>query len=273
MIAVNLQDALLVKRLIDEFAVDVNEKDIYLNTALYHAINIRNGIVVSLLLEKGANLTGRNAFGENALDLAFKNSFVFDNILLAGVNLKPSMQKELLARFGSFNDVLSYVLLNIPHLVMDVFKKIQPENIRLKGYIKQIHLLEHIEIIKAKCQEMVDKSIKNPKYKEAARVAQELTKNLVNETSLLLQNDSVAEKYEEKIAKFQKKCLAHIARAKPVLEEHRCDLWKQILRALVLAFTLPISLPLCALGFFSLKTDSATKLNGFENDLSLVRAG
>jgi len=257
----------LVLRLIDEGIVDINQQDVNGNTILNLAIENYKINVINALLEKGIKITTRNLLGQNALDLAFRNVFAFDEILLAGTRLETSMQKELLAKFGIFKDIFSYAFLNRPYLLMPVFKQIQPDNEKLEAYIKKINLLEHIEIIKLKWQEMVVKSRSNPKYIEAARVAGELTRNLMSETYLLLKHDANLEGNDKKIAKFQSKCLLHIEKAKPILEEHRGDLWKRILRSLIIALTFPISLTMYALGFFSLKTDSAIKLNGFEKDL------
>ena len=263
------RECFLVLRLIDEGIVDINQQDMNGNTILNLAIENYKINLINTLLEKGVKITTRNLLGQNALDLAFKfrNFFAIDDILLAGTRLESSMQQELLAKFGIFSDVLTYVFLNRPDLVMPVFKQIQPDNEKLEAYIKKINLLQHIEIIKLKWQEMVTKSRLNPKYIEAARVAGELTRNLMIETYLLLNHDTNLEGNDNKIAKFQSKCLLYIEKAKPILEEHRGDLWKRILGALIIALTFPISLTIYALGFFSIKTDSARKLNGFEKDL------
>jgi len=294
-LAVELDDNELVKRLIDEFNVDPNNnlygltaislaitknktdiidtllsKEINLDAALHDAINRKDQDTVDLLLAKGAKITAVNSYGQNALDLALGNSFCVDTILVAGSRLEPSMQKKLLSKCGTFNDVISYVLSNKPYLLMPVFKQIQPDNVKLEAYIKQIDLLRHIKVVKAKWQEMVVKARENPKYIKAARVAGELISDLINETSILLQSDSNLEVNDKKIAKFKSKCLSHIDKAKPILEEHRGDLWKIILGTLIVALTFPISLTLFTLGFFSIKTDSAIKLNHFENDLITV---
>ena len=264
-LAIDANDINIIRNLINN--ADHEMVDCDNNTALYYAINKRNHKMVRVLLENRADLTARNLFGENALDLAIKNNFAVDDVLLAGARLEPAKQRELLARQGDFNDVLSYALLKRPNLVMPIFIKKPLTTNRLDRYIKQTKLLDHIEIIKAKWQEMDAKAQLNPRYIKAAKAAEKLTKDLINETALLMQMDPYAVGYDKKITQFKTNCLSHIKTAKTVLDVHRCDLWKKILGALILALTAPISLTMCALGLFSLKTDSAKKLDSLEHDL------
>jgi hypothetical protein len=71
---------------------------------------------------------------------------------------------------------------------------------------------------------------------------------------------------EEKKAAFKHRCLDAAQQARPVLETHR-QLAKYVASLILVLLTLPISAPLLAMGIFSLKTQSAQKLDWLEDEL------
>ena len=242
-------------------------------TVLSYAAFYTGSLVVSLV-NKAIDLKQQDVLDEEISVSSIKNlqlvPYLMENrLLISSESCLERLIKEHLIDINHkyTNDVLSYALLKKPNLVMPLIKKIHPAANRLESYIRQTKLLEHIEIIKAKWQEMEAKAQVNPRYVKAAKAAEKFTKKLINETSLLMQIDPNASGYDKKITRFKDNCLSYIKEAKTVLDVHRCDLWKKILGALILALTAPISLSMCALGLFSLKTDSTKKLDSLEHDL------
>jgi hypothetical protein len=73
----------------------------------------------------------------------------------------------------------------------------------------------------------------------------------------------------QKIQEFKHSCLDAIETAKPNLKNHWE--WLNVLASFVLMIlTLPVSLPLYAMGFFSLQTYTNQTINDFRQDLLQV---
>ena len=122
---------------------------------------------------------------------------------------------------------------------------------------------KHINPLKAKLLEMEEKALHNNDYIVAAGAANTLVHELeMARATFLLAEGGI----QERKAAFKRSCLYAVESARPVLECHRN--WGKVIAAFVLALvTLPISLPLYLLGFFSTKTNSAQKINKLEKEI------
>jgi hypothetical protein len=99
---------------------------------------------------------------------------------------------------------------------------------------------------------MKKKSLSNSDYIDAASAAKTLLVECGKAKVALFQSDVIT---DTKIRSFKNTCKSAIETAKPVLEKHRE--WGKVLAAFLLAIiTFPVSLPLYAIGFFSVKTKS-----------------
>jgi murein tripeptide amidase MpaA len=166
---------------------------------------------------------------------------------------------------GIYKNVLSYVLVERPDLLNDsdlsnsiIAHGSTPSLLcMVREYLDRVQFVAHFLSIKAKWQEMEKKAETDPKYVEAAATAKNLTIKLVDEIAILLKSDDSVTATQKKTA-FKDSCLQHINDAKPVLEQHRG--WGGVLRAILFVLALPVTLALYAGGLFSIKTDSAQKI-------------
>ena len=229
------------------------------NTPLNFAVRDGKSAVVELLLKKNASVNARNSKGQNALDIAIASHPEFvEPILMHLATLPADEQAECLLNVpgGPYDDVYAYVAAERPEclnrLILNSLKESSASTNDTIAILAKMHFDEHIEHISAHYQRMKKKSLSNSKYIDAASAAKTLLIECGKARVALFQSDAVT---DIKILSFKDTCKSSIETAKPVLEKHRE--WGKVLAAFLLAIiTLPISLPLYATGFFSVKTKS-----------------
>ncbi len=238
------------------------------NTPLHLAVS-NGGRVVSVLLEQGANLNARNNEGKNALDIARKNSNseTMKLLLLQIIKLDPVEQKSCLSNIenGIYKNVLVYAMCEQPEYVDDLLIAMGKKDQYLAGYKEMTNFFDidaHIDTFKEKLKEMEVKAIKNHRYDSAVSTAKVFIKDLMSaKADFLLNVDS--EHLEGSKIQFKEQCLNAANEARPVLKRHRE--WDKLIGSFILVvLTLPVSLPLLALGVFSLNTNSVQKLDKFK---------
>jgi hypothetical protein len=135
-------------------------------------------------------------------------------------------------------------------------------NSALDSKMQYIH--EHIQQIGLHYQKMIKKSSHNSNYKTAVSTAKTLLETCIDETLKIYQN---SDNTDGKMLEFKKNCAEAIKTARPVLTKYRE--WGKVLAAFLLAVvTLPISLPLYAAGFFSVKTKSEQLLDNLQSNVN-----
>lgn len=229
------------------------------NTPLNFAVRDGKSAVVELLLKKNASVNARNSKGQNALDIAIASHPEFvEPLLMHLATLPVNEQAECLLNVpgGPYDDVYAYVAAERPEclnrLILNSLKESNASTDDTIAILAKMHFDEHIEHISAHYQRMKKKSLSNSKYIDAASAAKTLLIECGKARVALFQSDAVT---DIKILSFKDTCKSSIETAKPVLEKHRE--WGKVLAAFLLAIiTLPISLPLYATGFFSVKTKS-----------------
>ena len=251
-------------------------KDAYLettnnraNTPLHEAIISGHRSTVEALLIRDANMLYRNADGKNALDLLLEHHpLLLDTLLVKALTLDAIEQKDLLSRAAPgiiYTNVLTYARVECPYLLDKLYDTF-PEAKRnpAKAFLSGLDFDKHFRCINSKYQQLKRAAQRDPaRYNDAARTAKTLVIHLAEEAAKLVMSDDTI---DSKKIEFQRACRGHINDAKGVLNTHRG--WKPVLSALFLILAFPISVPLCAFGIFSLRTDSGQKLHNFERALN-----
>ena len=162
----------------------------------------------------------------------------------------------------SYDSALTYAAIEKPSILEQLFKVHLSANVAndestIQGILDHMQFDAHLQFINDHYQLMKQKSQENSNYRFATAAAKTLLIACVRaKAQLFASNDPL----EIKIGEFQKNCNAAIAQAKPVLKKYRE--WRKVLAVFILAIiTLPVSLPLYALGFFSAKTKSEQLLD------------
>jgi len=233
-------------------------------TALNFAVKHGKGAVVELLLKKNANMNARGDDGKNALDIAIASHPEFvEKILMQLATLPADEQAECLLNVpgGPYNDVYAYVAAERPgffnSLILSSLEVSNASTADITAILAKMHFDEHIEHISAHYQRMKKKALSNSSYVDAASAAKTLLIECGRAKVALFQSDAVT---DIEILSFKNTCKSAIETATPVLEKHRE--WGKVLGAFLLAIiTFPVSLPLYATGFFSVKTKSEQLLD------------
>ena len=257
-----------VSALLDKGA-DLETTTLRANTPLYEAIIGGHRAIVEVLLARGANILHRNDSGKNALDLTLQHHpLLLDTLLIKALTFDAVVQKSLLTMAAPgmrFNNVLTYARVECPYHLDKLYDTF-PETVRnqAKAILNELDFDKHYRCINSKYQKLTMAAKRDPvRYKNAEQAAKTLVINLAEEAAqLFMSNDSM----EYKKRAFRSACTVHINAAKVVLNTHRG--WKPVLSALFLILMFPISVPLCAFGLFSLRTDSGQKLHDFERVLN-----
>ena len=241
------------------------------NTALNFAVINGRGAVVGLLLEKNANLNARTYDGKNALDIAIERDSSFIKPLLSFIKpllmklatLPESSQADCLLQVpgGPYDDIYAYVAIERLELLNSIMphssKKTNAGTPNVTEPLDNMRFDEHLKHIYSHYQRMKEKSLSNSNYAAATSAAKTLLIECVKAKVTLFQSDAAID-----IARlqFRNTCKSAIEKAKPVLDKHQE--WGKVIAAFLLAIiTLPVSLPLYATGFFSVKTKSALLLD------------
>ncbi|CEG56117.1 ankyrin repeat domain-containing protein [Legionella fallonii] len=254
-----------------ENKANVNALDYRNNTALHIAARNGHAQIVDSLLSLDADITLKNMYGENALDLAVqgRHQRVIDKLLLKAVLLSPEEQKSLLSRInnGVYDNVLIYAMCEHPTLLETLLEKTgkKEEYLVAQGKLKSfVDIDKHIDLFQSKLSQMRIKAQHNDNYPSAIQEVKSLINALTVAKAEFLFKEIPTE--AEKKSQFKYTCLKAAREARPVLEQHR-ELKKIIAAFFIVILTLPVSLPLMALGVFSLKTQSEQSLNTFEKDI------
>ncbi|BCA94541.1 hypothetical protein TUM19329_09020 [Legionella antarctica] len=243
-------------------------------TPLMLAAKIGRNNAVRDLLELGADITTRDLRGDNALDIAREqqNSKSIELLLLKAYTLLPEQQKLCLSQIenGAYDSVLVYAMCEHPEAVNGLLLS----NGRLEQCLAGQQAMddffdidEHIDTFSKKLKEMEPKVSKNYRYVQAVQSTKTLIRDLKIAKAEFILNQEMS--LENKKAVFKQRCLDAAEDARPVLKNHR-ELGKLIASLTLIILTLPISLPLLALGIFSLKTNSAQKLASFKEDVDYL---
>ena len=234
------------------------------NTALNFAVIHGKGAVVELLLKKNANVNARNSESKNALDIAIASHSEFiEPILMQLATLPEDKQADCLLSVpgGPYDDIYAYAIVERPalfnSLMLNSLKEPNAGTADVTTILTKMHFDEHLEHIYTHYQRMKEKSLSNSNYAAATSAAKTLLIECVKAKVTLFQSDAAT---DTKTIKFRNTCYSAIETARPVLEKHRE--WGKVLAAFLLAIiTLPVSLPLYATGFFSVKIKSALLLD------------
>lgn len=240
------------------------------NTALNLAILSKQRAIAQLLLDEHANINARNDQGFNALDLTLQHDPEFIAPLLMhmlALPLEEQAQCLIHVSGGPFCDVVTYVATERPQLISELFCSTNSASQEEEAILTHMDFDRHMAHIHAHYLRMNDKAPLNAKYADAALAAKTLLIACARARVCFVQS---REELHEKIHNFKNSCFTAIKQAKPVLSTHRE--WGRLLAGLILALiTLPISLPLYALGFFSSKTKSAQLLDALSDGMSHSR--
>ena len=237
------------------------------NTGLNFAVMHGKGAVVELLLQKNASVNARNNRRENALDIAIATHPEFIEPLLMQIATLPmDKQAECLLNVseGIYNNVFTYAAIKKPHLLerlftLNISQQPKKDTSDITNILSTMHFDEHLQCISTHYQLMKNKSQDNSNYIAATSAAKTLLIECIEAKATLFHSDGPI---DNKILTFQKTCKGAIETAKPVLKKYRE--WGKVLWAFLLAIiTLPVSLPLYAIGFFSVKTKSEQLLDKF----------
>lgn len=235
------------------------------NTALNFAVIHGKGAVVELLLQKNASVNARNSQGMNALDIAIaKRPELIEPILMQIATLPMDEQAECLLNVseGMYDNVFTYAAIEKPSILEQLFtvnlsKQTNKDTSDITNILSKMHFDEHLQYISTHYQLMKKKSQDNSNYITATAAAKTLLIECIKAKATLFHSDDAI---DNKILTFQKTCKGAIETAKPVLKKY-CE-WGKVLAAFLLAIiTLPVSLPLYAIGFFSVKTKSEQLLD------------
>lgn len=249
-----------------EHGVDVNATGADSNTALHLAIKGGFEQVVDELLISGAVPTLRNADGFNCIDFCYKLNPDFDaSNLLINLSCQPlSVQKEALTEIAApvYDNVLSFVSCTQNKYLDTVSNQIMSamscKDNNLAEAFKKFQYAYHCMATH------YHNSLE--KYKDASvnETADKLLNRCGRAITLLSQSNMDTQAWNE----FKMECQNAIGAAKPVLEQHRQ--WGKLMAKLIVALLmLPISLPLYALGLFSLKTRSEQILDNMDSVFTL----
>ncbi len=237
------------------------------NTALCCATRSK---VLESLLAKNADINARNDAGQNALDIALSRyPELLEALLMKAASLDAAKQEAILSQVsgGTYKNILTYIMLEKPQYLSKVFSCLPGKTELAIQHMEKIDFDKHFQSIRSKWLEMEQKAHLRPNsnYRKAADTAKTLIIQMVQATDELFQSGTAIN--QRKLSIFNRSCINAIDEAKPVLEKHRG--WRGVFAVLLLVLTFPISLPLYAAGlFFSIKTDSARKLQAFEESLS-----
>lgn len=221
--------------------------------------------VMDMFLKNGASLTMRDSQGRNVLDIVIKHHPEMIPLVLLKVKDLPFYeQEEFLSKTPLAGCVPPQTEKDAQACSDSLLEAFQA---KVNAILKSTEFEKHYGEIAKKNQEFneADLTERNSyKYSSAHYVANRLLTELDKAKATLLNPKGLDVVENERLFKAQ--CIKAINKARPVLETHRG--WSKLLAGFLLALvTLPISLPLYALGLFKIKTDSANKLDAFENDL------
>ena len=229
------------------------------HSALNFAVIHGKSLVVELLLKKNADINVRGDDGKNALDIAItRHPNCIKPILLQLATLSVDKQAECLLNVdgGPYDDIYSYATTEkfylINELILNSLSDSNTNTDNITTILAEMHFDEHLKQIFTHYERMKKKSLTNANYADAALATKELLIECCRAKATLFQSDETT---DTQILLFQNTCKNAIEKARPVLEKHRQ--WDKVFAAFLLAvLTLPISLPLYAIGFFSIKTKS-----------------
>jgi hypothetical protein len=161
-----------------------------------------------------------------------------------------------------YDNILVYGLVHDhEHWLEDVYPT-PPAHVQ--NVLDKTNFEHHFKLICAKWRELDRRAQRYPTQnnRRGVAAAAELVQTLAKAKIALYEEPNAV----KATALFKKMCLDAVEKAKPELSKHRD--WPKLLAGLVLALiTLPVSLPLYAVGVFSLKTNSAQKLDALEKDM------
>ncbi|MCL9684846.1 ankyrin repeat domain-containing protein [Legionella maioricensis] len=266
----NVVELVLTKALEEERAELLTHPDAQGNTVLHVAVP-NGGQVVATLLAHGADINARNHAGDNPLDVAIQkqDSKLIVPLLLKANTLTLEKQKSCLSNIenGAYENVLSYAMCEQPDAINELLLANGQMEQCLAGHKAMEQFFDvdaHIASFQEKLKEMEQKARRNYRYDSAVNA----TKTLIRELKLAKAEFILTEgmSIEDKKVMFKQRCLDAAQLARPVLETHR-ELAKRVASLILVLLTLPISIPLLVLGVFSLKTQSAQKLNWLKEDL------
>ncbi len=248
------------------------------NTALHFAVIHRQRAAVDLLIQNNASVTAINKTGKLALHLALSlvegEEFV-TAILMQMARLPMAEQSTVLLvpsrdHRHNYDSALTCAAIEQPSILKQLFKVHLSANVAkdvplIEEILNRMHFDAHLQCISDHYQLMKQKSQENSNYLLATAAAKTLLTACVRaKVQLYDSNDPLA----IKIGKFQENCNAAIKQAKPVLKKYRE--WGKVLAVFILAIiTLPVSLPLYAVGFFSVKTKSEQLLDKLHEAIAL----
>jgi hypothetical protein len=153
---------------------------------------------------------------------------------------------------GPYDNIYAYVAVERPEFFNSLLKERNASTPDITDVLAKMHFDKHIKQISKHYQLMKKKSLSNSSYTDAALAAKTLLTDCGKATAALFQSNAAT---DVKILLFKNTCKSAIETAKPVLKKYRE--WGKVLAAFLLAIiTLPVSLPLYAIGLFSVKTKS-----------------
>lgn len=229
-------------------------------TALHVAVSQKQKEVVALLLQKKANVNARESNGKNALDIAIRCNHpqLVCSILLHMTTLPVEEQMECLLNVptGPFKDAYSFVLDSSSDVFTGFLRHVTyGDPLDATMTLLNARFDQHLQSIQAHYQVMKKKSESNGKYVNAALAAETLLRECIDAKIQLHRGEG---SFDTRMLAFQTTCKRAIATARDVLERHRN--WPKLLVGLLLAVvTFPVSIPLYAMGFFSLSTKTKSE--------------
>lgn len=253
------------KQIISEIGLIELTQLFYLSIPVQNADVLQN--IMNTLLKGGASLIARDSNGLNLLDYVIRNH--------------PEMGAYVLFNAHTLSkDAQQEFLKNTPFRTAPATREAAEAEMDFlrKNYVNQVNGIlqssgfdKHYKIIDAKVTAFHNRVMDGRCGDVAALGSSVRLKNeLEAAKNEFLSSASLDVNENERL--FKARCQRAINAARPVLEQHRG--WSKLLAGFLLALiTWPISLPAYALGFFSIKTDSAEKLDAFEKELNSKPSG
>jgi ankyrin repeat protein len=250
---------------------DINTQNCFSGcTALHEAIMADNYQMTWDLLnsEHYIDISVRDFSDKSVLDYALaKHSNDYVSCISFYIQtLAPMVQTKLIYQMYWYQPVFWNEFIIQKHLdsLLGLFNL--TDCTELNQYVKKtfddVKYQEHLNNLVKMC-----KKYENSKDEHVADIAKQLLLDLFKAHNNLRFDKK--NPWPEKIEEFKRSCLDAIETAKPFLKNNWE--WVNVLASFVLMIlTLPVSLPLYAMGFFSLQTHSNQTIDNFRQDLLLM---
>ncbi len=253
---------------------DINAQNLSGCTALHEAILSENSSISRDLLnylsthpEHFLDISIRDFDDKTILDYALDRPHSEHATYISSYlkTLEPMVQKKLIYQmywsqphfWNNFIDEKSVDSL----LELFDLTDFNGENQQLENLFENTNYQEHMNNVVKMCKKYTKSKDENVAY-----IAKQLLLDLFRANNkLCFDRKNITQKIQE----FKHSCLDAIETAKPTLKNHWE--WLNVLASFVLMIlTLPVSLPLYAMGFFSLQTYTNQTINDFRQDLLQV---